>query len=447
VTPAPKSPAAALRSTGSAALGNSLTGRFLTALFAAYHEERVRYVVLRNYERWPEHFGNDIDLIVHLNDVPLSHAIIRRIADEFGLCWTATRRRTGHILYYLLPTPVDGVEGGILLDFRTDLIHRRFTYLPGPLVLDSRRLGGLFYVPSPAVESLEILLHCLLDARKVRPSYRDRLRELDAGSTNEFREAAERAVGPELARCLAHTLTRGEPEAALRLRRRVALACARHHPATLPVWLRARTGAAWDRLRAWFRPPGHLVALVGPPGFGKPTLSRELCRRFAPTRIRTSTADLEEPAPPVAPRWRAEDHHEDPALQGEAKPIRDGAGCQRLCGLGRNLAASLLRYLVQVRPRLVRGEVVILEGYFEDVDTSLRSLVRRSYVEALLMRLIPEPTRISCPRRRAGADGRRESGGVGRQEAPADGDLPTIVDRMTEQVVRLYTLQRAPGRI
>ena len=417
MTPAPRSPAAA--SNASAALGNSLTGRFLTALFAAYHEESVRYVVLRNYERWPEHFGNDIDLIVHLNDVPLSHAIIQRIADEFGLCWTATRRRSGHILYYLLPTPVDGVERGILLDFRTDLVHRRFIYLPGALVLDSRRLGGLFYVPSPAVESLEILLHCLLEARKVRPSYRDRLRELDAGSTNEFRAVATRAVGPELARCLADTLRRGEPEAALSLRRRVALACARRHPETLPVWFRARTGAAWDRLRAWFRPPGQLVALLGPAGSGNTTLSEEVCRRLAATRIRISTANLEEPA-----------------------PRRLAARVRRR----RILAAHLLRYLVKVHPRLVRGELVILDGYFYDRRASLHALRGGPYVGALLMRLIPEPRLISCLSAEPALMAARDQEPSVVHEVPADGDLATIVDRITEQVVRLYMCSARQSR-
>src|SRR5205807_861681 len=124
--------------------------------------------VLRNYERWPEHFGKDVDLVVDPNDLALSHGIIRRLAADFGLSFTVRRKRSSHVTYYLVGTPG---EDALILDLRPDVVHHGLVYLPGTLVLASRRRhADGFYVPSPALESLAILLHAVIDAGTVGPS-------------------------------------------------------------------------------------------------------------------------------------------------------------------------------------------------------------------------------------------------------------------------------------
>ena len=105
----PSSGAAAAASTS---WNDSLTGRFLEALFEAYEREGVRYVVLRNYEKWPADFGKDIDLVVHRDDAQRSHTIIRRLAKSMNLYCQGLRKRSTHLSYRLLPTPIDGVERG-----------------------------------------------------------------------------------------------------------------------------------------------------------------------------------------------------------------------------------------------------------------------------------------------------------------------------------------------
>src|SRR5206468_7954403 len=65
-------------------------------------------------------------------------------------------------------------------------------------------------------------------------------------------------------------------------------------------------------------------------------------------------------------------------------------------GLVHIMADKWLRYLVYVRPRLARGEVVVLDRYFYDLLTFPHPLVQRPRVEALVMRLIPEPALAFC---------------------------------------------------
>jgi thymidylate kinase len=453
--------------TAAPSFGHTLTGRFLEALFDTYENESVRYVVLRNYERWPEDFGKDIDLVVHPNDIQLSHGAIKRVARALGLHWTVRRKRSSHRTYYLFPAgAADGVERGILLDVRPDVVHQGLVYLPGPTVVDSRRRLGIFYVPSPALESLAILLHSVIDAGDVRASYRSRLAELGAGDDPEFQEAAATVVGPRLARLLAACLRAGEPRRAVPFRGRLLRAAARRQPGSVLAWVRCRTGAAFDRVRAFLRPPGHLVIIVGPDGAGKTTLSGLVCRRFEPTRIPASSVYLGAQSPRLFTRRLSRRIRKRFAAPGMAKPVKDVNRRLRLRGLVHIMADKWLRYLVEVRPRLVRGEVVVLDRYFYDLRTFHHPLVRRPLVDAFLMRLIPEPALAFCLRADPALIAARKNEltvaetarqleayrGIRRwvrnyHEVPADGHLPSVVDWISEQVARVYAQHRSPESI
>jgi thymidylate kinase len=441
---------------------DSLTGRFLMALFAAYEDEGVRYVVLRNYHHWPENFGKDVDLLVHRDDVQQSHAIIRRLASEMNLYCQGLRKRSTHLSYRLLPAPVDGVERGVYLDLRTDVVHMGFVYLPGAMAIASRRRHDRFYVMSSALESLALILHCVIDARHARPSYRARLQELGTGDDGEFLASAAAIVGTRLARRLAECLRRGAPQAALRLRARLLWARTMRDPVSLARYTCGRAGAALDRMAGWLRPRGHLVVLVGPDGSGKTTLSELVCRRFDVTHIPISPVYLGAQKPLLPTRLISRKIRKRFATPGTVKPVKDVNRRLRLRGLVHIMADKWFRYLVQVRPRLARGETVVLDRYFYDLRTFPHPLVRHPWVEALVMYLIPRPQVIFCLRADPALIAARKNeltvAETARQiecfrglrrwvpnfhEVPADGDLPSVVDSITEHVLQLYTLERS----
>ncbi|TMA39098.1 MAG: hypothetical protein E6J79_04485 [Deltaproteobacteria bacterium] len=445
---------------------SSLTGRFLEALLAAYHDETVRYAVLRNYERWPEHFGKDVDLVVAANDMALAERIIQRVADTFGLYVTVRRKRSSHVTYYLV-APIESQEAGIILDLRPDVVHHGLVYLPGPVVLGSRRRhADGYYIPSPAIESLAILLHTVIDTGEIRASYRARLAELGVSDPVELLAAATFAVGGRLAAELVRCLEAGEPERALPLRGRLVRACARRRPQTLVRWLGARAGAVADRVRGWVRPSGHIVILVGPDGSGKTTSAELLCQRFAETRIPVSAVYLGAQAPLLPTRRLSQQIRKRLSTAPKVKVVKDVTRRQRLRGLVHIMADKWLRYIVYVRPRLARGEVVVLDRYFYDLRTFPHPLIKRPWVEALVMRLIPEPALAFClvadpalitarKNELTVAETERQIAcyrGLSRwvrnfREMPADGDRTAVIDRMAELVLALYTSHRSPERV
>ena len=440
---------------------DSLTGRFLTELFAAYEGEGVRYVVLRNYTRFPEDFGKDVDLVVEAEDASRSDEIISRIAGDLDLYVTVRRKRSSHVMYYLLPAPVDGVERGVLLDVRTNLLHQGFSYLPGQLVTSSRQRYERFYVPSAALESLAILLHCVIDTKSVRPDYDARLRELRTGDREEFMRAATAAVGPELAAQLADALEAGQPELVLGLRGQLLRERARRNPEGVLRWFLTRGGAAVDRLRGWIRPTGKLVVLVGPDGSGKTTLSELVCRRFETTRIPVSTIYLGAQKPLLPTRKWSRSIRKWLGKTPAVKPIKDVDRRLRLRGLVHIMADKWFRYLVQIRPRLARGEVVVLDRYFYDLRTFPHPLVQQDWFDAVVMALIPEPAVIfslkADPAVVAARKHELTTAETARQiacfrgikrwvrnyyELSADGDLVKNVDAITEQVMQVFTKRR-----
>lgn len=433
---------------------DSLTGRVLLALFEAYERECVRYAVLRNSERWPEHFGKDIDLVVHPKDFRRHDAIVRRLCGRFELTPVVRASRGGHWMYYLVRIEKGEEVEGVYLDLRVALSHMQFEYLPVDVVLEPQCHERGFRTPSKEAELLALLLHCVFDKGYVRPDYRARIDELLAAAGPQFRELAAAELGPGWGERLAAVVD--TPGGVRALRRRLALAILVRRPRELGRYLATRAAVVGDRVRARLRPPGRLVILLGPDGAGKTTLSERVCARLAGTRVKVSSVYLGAQKPLLPTRRLSQKIRKRFRPAGTVKVVKDVNRRQRLRGLVHIMADKWLRYVVHVRPRLVRGETVVLDRYFYDLRTFAHPLVRQPWLESIIMRCIPEPALVfSLVADPALITERKHELTVAEttrqlecyrglrawvrsfHEIPADGDLAQVVDGIATRIAGL----------
>jgi hypothetical protein len=121
------------------------------------------------------------------------------------------------------------------------------------------------------------------------------------------------------------------------------------------------------------------------------------------------------------------------------------------------LADQWLRYLVHLRPPLVRGEIVVVDRYFYDLRTFPNPRASRPWAEAAITRFAPQPTltyslcadpALIAARKRelTVAETARQLGcyqAVGRRvrdfrEVPADGDASVLAARIRDDVLRRW---------
>jgi thymidylate kinase len=248
------------------------------------------------------------------------------------------------------------------LDVVTALSYGRFHELStraGTACLErARRAAGVMRL-DPADELWTLLLHCLLDKGTIRDDHARRLGELALASTagscleSEIRPILPDGWTPE--RAVASVRAADWP-ALEALGRELARSWERRRPvATRAARLRARAMRKAYRLLVGARPRGCRIALLGPDGAGKSTVTSRLAETF-PLRVHTVYAGLY----PAGSRRR-----------------------RRVPGLG--LAQKVVRLRIasaRARLRQLRGSLVVFDRYPYDAIlptdlTSWRARARR----------------------------------------------------------------------
>jgi thymidylate kinase len=384
---------------------------FLRAFFARLDALGIAWCVVRNFEGLPEQVRGDVDVLVERGRLRRAEA-----AAEHAVSGSFVARRIardGHLLLWIaseaeLTLAVrEGRPARLLeLDLVTRLAWRGQVTLDATALLATAEQRQGLRVSEPSQLASHLLCHALLDKGALTPAYRSAIQAVfEARGAAAFAPLG-RCAGPDLVARLASAFASGDDARLLALSGALRRRLLTRSAGALPRALRFELARLGRRTRAWLRPPGLLVATAGPDGAGKSTLLARLGlvlgEAFAP--VREQYMGWKEFALPTK-RWlgalqRRLQRRRVPAAGASSPAAGEAAprASERAPGWTHNL--SLLhyfadlwaRYLLFIRPALVRGGVVLCDRYFYDALIQEVFLCRSRALRRLLLALVPRPS-------------------------------------------------------
>jgi thymidylate kinase len=363
---------------------------FLLALTAALDGAALRWMVLRNHEDLPDRVGHDVDLIVHPGDAARVDGVVRTVVRGQGL---ALLRAYAGVEHETFDVAAGDLSGRLLLhvDVQTAARHRGRLLVDADDLLAHRRRAGPLWVPEPAMEAYALLLHAALHKQALKPKYVQRLAALRAADPQGLRRLAGERLGPEVGRLLDGVRTEAD---LLVLRRRLGRALRRRYPANpaRQVGSKLRQGARQARLR--LRPRGIFVVFLGPDGSGKSSSTDLLARRLGGhddvLPVHRAYMGSGQPLLPSRKLMRRLHGITGPKAAARPRALRD-VRRRRLRGAMHVMADEILRFWVQVRPRLAPHGIVLVDRYAYDILRVNNSTVTRPWFRRLAVAVIPRP--------------------------------------------------------
>lgn len=144
----------------------------LRAFFDALKTENLRYSVLRNHEGLPLYWGNDVDILVHPDDLTTATRLLFRVFDLVDV--PHRRMRRFHFLSYCFPLR----ERSLQVDFYTAISKAWFQYADAEFVLArSQENEAGILVPHPSDEVRLIAAKELFSYGYLREKYHALFRE------------------------------------------------------------------------------------------------------------------------------------------------------------------------------------------------------------------------------------------------------------------------------
>jgi len=361
---------------------------FVLALAAELDAASIRWLILRNHQDLPDRVGHDVDIIVHPGDAAAVDPLVRALVRREGL---ALLRAYAGIEHETFDVAAADLGGRLLLhiDVQTAARYRGRLLVDAEDLLTQRRRVGQLWVPSPAMEAYALLLHAALHKQQLKPKYAQRLTELRLADAVGLERLASQRLGPDLGRRLAAVRTEADLMA---LSGRLQRALRRRYPANpaRQAWFEIRSPARQARLRLW--PRGAFVAFLGPDGSGKSTLTDLLVRRLSGHGdvLAVHRAYMGSGEPLLPTRKLVRRLHGKTGPNPKPPTLRDVAP-RRLRGPLHVMADEVLRYWVQVRPRLAPHGLVLVDRYAYDVLRVNNPTVQRAWFRRLAVTVIPSP--------------------------------------------------------
>jgi thymidylate kinase len=338
--------------------GTPEISQFVTAVFRAWQQAQINFLILRNYEDLPHSTTNDIDVLVQPEQLRRAERALLQAAALTG--FRLHNRVQFATLALYLSSPQSNAQAHF--DLFTSLKWRGFDFLACQEFLKRKVARDLFSIPHPADETATKLLASLIYTGKVKEKYRV---AIAAGCRTEaaaITALLARTYGEEHAKFLVDAAAQEKWDAieaaTALLRRALVLRQLTRHPWHTATSLLADARRFVGRL---LRPPGVTVVLCGADGSGKSTAARAVIDGLEGTFPLQKVRHFHWKPPIFSAKRQAA---REPTTDPHSQPPRNPA--VSLCYFGFHWLEFMLGSPLRLWPVMFRGGLVLIDRYYYD---------------------------------------------------------------------------------
>ncbi|MCX7722080.1 MAG: thymidylate kinase [Verrucomicrobiae bacterium] len=332
--------------------------RLISAVFDAWANAGVHFLVLRNYEGLPQTTTNDIDVLVAKPHLALAEQVLVATAAEQDFYLVNRAEFVPVSMHFANPETTEQVHFDLFVDLRWHC----FEFIRAEDFLNRKVQRGNFWVPHPADEACTNLLGNLIYKGRVREKYKRGVVAALRVHTNAARALLAESYGEKRAQTIVRLAAQekwAELEAmAKQLRRALVLRLFTRRPVQT---IRAVCADAARFFRRTLHPAGFMVIVLGPDGSGKSTIAPAILQGLTGTFYAAKSVHYHwKPKLLRRARRDAELISTDP----HGKPPRNLL--LSLVFFGLHWAEFVLGAVAKIYPALFRGGLVLVERYYHD---------------------------------------------------------------------------------
>lgn len=332
--------------------------QFVAAVFRAWQQAGISFLVLRNYENLPHSISNDIDVLVEPALIGAAEECI--LAAARGADFRLHNRAEFATLACYFSSNRSNCQ--VHFDLFSNLKWRSFDFLRCDDFLARKVSRGLFFVPHPAHEAATNLLANLIYTGQVKEKYKGSITagfrdETAVGTALLAQTYGERLAAIVVTAAIKENWSQIESIASTLRQALIARQLLRHPFATLAAFFH-------DGVRLFkriIRPPGLTVVLCGPDGSGKSTTAgaviEGLSTTFSPLKGRRFHW---KPAVFSSKRLAGRTPVDSPHGQLPRNPFLS------VVYFGFHLMEFVLGSRFRIRPVTFRGGLVLIDRYYYD---------------------------------------------------------------------------------